>query len=95
MAKKQQAQPKDFEQAVAELESILRALESDETTLEESLVKYERGNWLIRFARDALAAAEKQIEQLTENRDGTLAPESDPDDTPPEHLHDADAADNA
>lgn len=95
MAKKQQAQPKDFEQAVAELESILRALESDETTLEESLVKYERGNWLIQFAREALAAAEKQIEQLTENRDGTLSPESDPDDDRPEHLHDADDADNA
>lgn len=60
-----QPQPKSFEEAIAELEQILGAMESGEVPLEESLVRYERGNYLIAYCRQVLGKAEEQIEQLT------------------------------
>lgn len=66
MARKNtQIPPKTFEEAVDELENILSQVESGELGLEETLVKYERGNFLIQHCRDVLAAAEKQIEQIS------------------------------
>ena len=43
-----------------------------ELGLEESLVKYERGNFLIHHCRGVLGQAEKQIEQLSKSADGGL-----------------------
>ena len=63
MAKKQ-TPPKNFEEALAELEQILHDIEAGEVPLEESLVKYERGQFLIGHCRGVLARAEKQIEVL-------------------------------
>ena len=40
--------------------------------LEASLLKYERGNFLIQYCRGVLNTAEKQIEQLSEGPDGSL-----------------------
>lgn len=66
MARKtQQTAPKTFEAALAELETILSDIEGGEVPLEESLVKYERGQFLIRHCRGVLERAEKQIEQLS------------------------------
>ena len=64
MARKSQPIPKTFEVALAELEQILAAIEAGEVPLEESLVKYERGQFLIQHCRTVLGQAEKQIEQL-------------------------------
>jgi len=72
MAKKNQAQPKSFEDALAELEAILSAIEGGEIGLEESLVRYERGTFLIQHCRTVLASAEKQIELLSKTPDGSL-----------------------
>ena len=72
MAKKPQPTPKNFEEALAELEQILRDMESGSVALEESLTKYERGNFLITFCRGVLGTAEKQIEMLTKNAEGEL-----------------------
>ena len=47
-------------------------IENGELGLEESLVKYERGNFLILHCRGVLTSAEKQIEQLTRGKDGRL-----------------------
>jgi exodeoxyribonuclease VII small subunit len=63
-AKKNQTPPKNFEEALAELERILQDIEGGEVPLEESLVKYERGQFLIQHCRGVLSAAEKQIEML-------------------------------
>jgi exodeoxyribonuclease VII small subunit len=65
MAKKTQSPPKSFEDALAELEQILSAIEGGQVGLEESLVKYERGTFLIQHCRGVLNTAEKQIEVLT------------------------------
>ena len=72
MAKKQHTPPKSFEEALAELEQILSDIEGGEVGLEESLVKYERGNFLIGHCRGVLNRAEKQIELLSRAPDGEL-----------------------
>jgi len=75
MAKRTQIPPKSFEEALSELEEILAEIENGELGLEESLVKYERGNFLILHCRGVLNSAEKQIELLSRSADGALASE--------------------
>lgn len=82
MAKKTQTPPKNFEDALAELEQILADVESGQIGLEQSLAKYERGNFLIQHCRQILGQAEKQIELLSKSADGKL--ESQPLDDDPE-----------
>jgi exodeoxyribonuclease VII small subunit len=72
MAKKTQTPPKSFEEALAELERILAEIEGGELGLEESLAKYERGNFLIHHCRGVLNVAEKQIDLLSKSADGGL-----------------------
>jgi exodeoxyribonuclease VII small subunit len=50
-----------FEQAVAELEQILRDLEDGNTTLDESLARYERGVGLLKSCYAQLQTAEQKI----------------------------------
>ena len=75
MAKRSQTPPKSFEEALQELEHILAEIEGGEMGLEESLVKYERGNFLIQHCRTVLNSAEKQIELLSKAPDGGLQSE--------------------
>jgi exodeoxyribonuclease VII small subunit len=63
-----------FEEAVAQLETIVAAIESGQIGLEESLAKYEQGMELVKRCRGILDKAEKRIEQLTE-KDGALCAE--------------------
>jgi exodeoxyribonuclease VII small subunit len=82
MAKRsaEQPVPKSFEDALRELEQILGEIEGGQVGLEESLVKYERGNFLIQHCRTVLNGAEKQIEILSKSADGSIksAPLDDP-----------------
>ncbi|MGH7175993.1 MAG: exodeoxyribonuclease VII small subunit [Tepidisphaeraceae bacterium] len=64
MAKRNQPAPRNFEDALSELEKILAEIEAGQVGLEESLVKYERGNFLIEYCRGVLSTAEQQIEQI-------------------------------
>ena len=72
MARKNQTAPKTFEDALEELERILADIEAGEVPLEESLAKYERGQFLIQHCRNVLNTAEKQIEQLSKGADGEI-----------------------
>ena len=56
--------PLRFEQAMAELDRILRELEDGTATLEESLAKYERGVLLVRMCQEQLTGAEQRIRLL-------------------------------
>ncbi len=67
---------KDFEAAIAELETIVKRLEEGELTLESSLGLYERGVELSRFCHAKLEEAERRIEVLDERGDLKLAPPS-------------------
>ena len=80
--KKNHTPPRSFEDALRELEQILGEIENGQVGLEESLVKYERGNFLIQHCRAVLGAAEKQIELLSKGPDGSLQSEPMDDITP-------------
>ena len=60
---------KDFESAIAELDTIARTLEEGDMPLEKSLELYERGVQLSRFCHTRLEEAEKRIEILNERGD--------------------------
>jgi exodeoxyribonuclease VII small subunit len=67
---------KDFESAIAELESIVKKLEDGDLPLEKSLELYERGVQLSRFCHARLEDAERRIEILNERgelRDATAS----------------------
>ena len=63
---------KDFEAAIAELETIVRKLEEGDLALEASLQLYERGVQLSRFCHSKLEEAERRLEILNER--GELRP---------------------
>ncbi len=65
---------KDFEAAIAELESIVKKLEEGDLTLESSLQLYERGVQLSRFCHARLEEAEQRIELLNERGELRQAP---------------------
>ena len=67
---------KDFEGAIAELESIVRKLEEGDLPLEQSLTLYERGVQLSRFCHARLEEAERRIEILNERNELKTAPAS-------------------
>jgi exodeoxyribonuclease VII small subunit len=54
-----------FEQALAELEKIVGALESGQTPLEESIRIYERGAALKAHCESKLEAARLRVEKIT------------------------------
>lgn len=54
-----------FEDALGELEAIVKQLESGEQALETSLSQFERGVALARFCQQSLSAAEQKVQVLT------------------------------
>lgn len=61
-----------FEKALERLEKIVEELESGNISLEEALKKYEEGVRLSRACSEKLAQAEKKIQILTKDLDGSL-----------------------
>jgi exodeoxyribonuclease VII small subunit len=55
-----------FEQALEQLDKLVRRMESGELGLEESIAAYRRGAELALYCQDKLAAAEQQIQKLDE-----------------------------
>jgi exodeoxyribonuclease VII small subunit len=53
-----------FGEALEELEAIVRALESGQLELEESMSRYERGVALLRALQEKLADAQQKITTL-------------------------------
>lgn len=65
---------KDFESALAELESLVKDLEGGSLTLEKSLALFERGVELSRYCHKQLEDAERRIEVLNERGEAEPAP---------------------
>jgi exodeoxyribonuclease VII small subunit len=65
---------KDFEGAIAELETIVKKLEDGDLSLEDSLALYERGVQLSRFCHARLEDVERRIEVLNERGELKAAP---------------------
>ena len=60
-----------YEQAVAELERLVQAMEDGRLPLEESIAAYRRGSELLKYCQQQLSEAERKI-QILEN--GELRP---------------------
>ena len=83
---------KDFESALKALEGIVTDLEGGELPLDRALELFEEGVRITRFCNNKLDEAERKVEVLLKNADGTVseAPFSessvprdpDPDDDP-------------
>ena len=56
----------NFEESLAELESIVDSLEAGELSLEESLKSFEKGITLTRNCQTALTEAEQKVKILLE-----------------------------
>ena len=65
---------KDFESAIAELETIVKTLEEGDLALEKSLALFERGVQLSRFCHTKLEEAERRVDILNERGDIKPAP---------------------
>ncbi len=62
-----------FEAALAELETIVRKLETGEAALEESITLYEQGQALKQVCEAKLAHAQARIERIRVGEDGQAA----------------------
>ena len=62
-----------FEDALAELERIVRGLEGGQQKLEDAIGAYERGAVLRRHCEAKLAEAEARVQAIVERADGSLA----------------------
>ena len=62
-----------FEDALAELESIVQKLEGGNAALEESIDIYERGTLLKAHCEAKLAAAKAKVEKITLSTDGSVS----------------------
>ena len=61
-----------FEDALGELEKIVRGLEGGQQKLEDAITCYERGAALRRHCESKLAEAEARVQAIVERADGTL-----------------------
>ena len=61
-----------FEDALAELERIVKALEGGQQKLEEAIGAYERGSALRRHCEQKLAEAEQRVQAIVERADGSI-----------------------
>lgn len=53
-----------FEQALDELDGLVRKMESGELGLDDSIAAYRRGAQLARYCQERLSAAEQEIRKL-------------------------------
>ncbi len=61
-----------FEQALAELETIVRQLESGKGNLDEAITAYERGAALKRHCESKLAEAQRRVDRISFSPDGDV-----------------------
>ena len=62
-----------FEDALAELEKIVRGLEGGQLRLEDAITGYERGAKLRRHCEAKLAEAEQRVQAIVAAGDGSLS----------------------
>lgn len=74
---KESALPKDiaglsFEEALKELEAIVKQLEQGQVKLDEAITAYERGALLKKHCEQKLAEAKMKVEMIVFSADGTV-----------------------
>ena len=71
------SQEMTFESALAELETVVRQLESGQIKLDEAVAVYERGVRLKKFCEEKLKNATSKIDKLIISADGTVTGKED------------------
>ena len=66
----QNLQEMSFEEALARLEELVRALEGGESGLQDSLSLFEEGIGLVRYCTETLDAAEQKVKILMQDAEG-------------------------
>lgn len=61
-----------FEEAMEELEAVVKQLESGKIKLDEAVAVYERGAKLKNFCEQKLSEAKSKIEKLIIDKDGKI-----------------------
>jgi exodeoxyribonuclease VII small subunit len=75
--KNSQALP-NYEEAIAELEAIVRQMESENLPLEQALNAYKRGAELLKICQQSLTDAEQQVRIVSEeNKLTSFSPEKE------------------
>ena len=64
-----------FEDAMQELEQIVRQLETGQSDLDKSIQSYERGMALKQYCESKLKEAQAKIEKITIGQDGAVKKE--------------------
>ena len=64
MTKSKSQNPQSFEAALAEIESIVAAMEAGQLPLEQSLTAYKRGAELLQYCQRQLQEARQQVKVL-------------------------------
>ncbi|MCP4330286.1 MAG: exodeoxyribonuclease VII small subunit [Alphaproteobacteria bacterium] len=64
-----------FEQALAELETIVRGLEEGKSQLDEAIKSYERGAALKKHCETKLREAQAKIDKIVESANGAISTE--------------------
>ena len=62
----------NFENSLAELETLVQQMEQGDLTLEDSLAAFERGISLTRGCQTALAQAEQKVNVLMQDAQGRV-----------------------
>jgi exodeoxyribonuclease VII small subunit len=65
----------NFEDALAELEQIVRRLEGGQVKLDEAILSYERGAHLKRHCEKKLNEAQQRVDRIVIGPDGTVTAE--------------------
>jgi exodeoxyribonuclease VII small subunit len=64
-----------FEDALAELETIVRQLEDGKGKLDDSIKAYARGAALKQHCQEKLAEAQAKVDKIVQNQDGSIGTE--------------------
>lgn len=64
-----------FEEALFELESIVKMLETGKANLDDAILSYERGAALKQHCDQKLRDAKLKVEQMMQNKDGKIQAE--------------------
>jgi len=73
MANKKESDKLSFEEALAELETLVRGLETGESDLQSSIAAYERGIELKKLCESKLKEAQAKIEKITIDSEGKVS----------------------
>lgn len=68
-----------FENALIELETIVKKLDLGSQSLDESIKSYERASWLKKYCLKKLDEAKLTIEKITKDTEGNISLEDETD----------------